>query len=367
MPTIQARGLTKRFGADVLAVDHLDFDAIPGGVTGFLGPNGAGKTTTLRMVLGLVTPTSGTVLVDGLRYRDLPHPTNRVGASLEASGFHPARTARNHLKIIATMAGLPFSRVEECLDLVGLSEVGNRKVGGFSLGMRQRLELARSLLGKPDILVLDEPANGLDPQGIAWLRDFLRFYASEKPPSAGDGRIVIVSSHLLSEAQLIVDDVIVLTAGRLAAQGKLSDLLGGTKRSVRVCTPDADRLVQALRAANLPAVMQDGYVVCEGVTPEQVGPIMVENRIEVHEMVSSTESLESLFFSLTGGESVEPGQMAPLGDYRRFNDGPAAPPAATSAPVAPPAPSPAAGPVAPPAPSPAAGPAAGPGPVGGQT
>ncbi|MGO9581376.1 MAG: ATP-binding cassette domain-containing protein [Acidimicrobiales bacterium] len=385
MPTIQARGLTKRFGADVLAVDHLDFDAIPGGVTGFLGPNGAGKTTTLRMVLGLVTPTSGTVLVDGLRYRDLPHPTNRVGASLEASGFHPARTARNHLKIIATMAGLPFSRVEECLDLVGLSEVGDRKVGGFSLGMRQRLELARSLLGKPDILVLDEPANGLDPQGIAWLRDFLRFYATEKAPSAGDGRIVIVSSHLLSEAQLIVDDVIVLNAGRLAAQGRLSDLLAGTKRSVRVRTPDADRLVQALRAANLPAVMQDGYVVCEGVTPEQVGPVMVENRIEVHEMESSTESLESLFFSLTGGESAQPGPTAPMGDYRRFNDGPAAPSAPPPAVVSA-APSPAAGPAtdgsaagsatagpaagsaaagseAPPAPSPAAGPRPG----GGQT
>ena len=254
MPTIQARGLTKRFGADVLAVDHLDFDAIPGGVTGFLGPNGAGKTTTLRMLLGLVTPTSGSVLIDGHRYRDLPNPTMRVGAVLEASGFHPARTARNHLKLIATVAGLPFSRVDECLDLVGLSEVGDRAVGGFSMGMRQRLELARAMLGKPDILVLDEPANGLDPQGIAWLRDFLRLYASEGASRAGGGRIVIVSSHLLSEAQLIVDDVIVLTAGRLAAQGRLQDLLAGSKRSVRVRTPDAERLVQALHAAKLPAV-----------------------------------------------------------------------------------------------------------------
>ena len=321
MPTIQARGLTKRFGADVLAVDHLDFDAIPGGVTGFLGPNGAGKTTTLRMLLGLVTPTSGSVVIDGHRYRHLPHPTMRVGAVLEASGFHPARTARNHLKLIATTAGIPFSRVEECLDLVGLSESGNRRVGGFSMGMRQRLELARALLGKPDILVLDEPANGLDPQGIAWLRDFLRYYASEKV--AGGGRIVIVSSHLLSEAQLIVDDVIVLTAGRLAAQGRLADLLVGTKRAVRVRTPDAERLVQALQAASLPAAVRDGCVVCEGVAPETVGPIMVENRIEVHEMVSSTESLESLFFSLTGGEGMQVGHAAgPVGDYRRFNDAP---------------------------------------------
>ena len=348
MPTIQARGLTKRFGADVLAVDHLDFDAIPGGVTGFLGPNGAGKTTTLRMLLGLVTPTSGSVVIDGHRYRHLPHPTMRVGAVLEASGFHPARTARNHLKLIATAAGIPFSRVEECLDLVGLSESGDRRVGGFSMGMRQRLELARALLGKPDILVLDEPANGLDPQGIAWLRDFLRFYASEKPAEPEGGRIVIVSSHLLSEAQLIVDDVIVLTAGRLAAQGRLADLLVGTKRAVRVRTPDAERLVQALQAAGLPAAVRDGYVVCEGVAPETVGPIMVENRIEVHEMVSSTESLEALFFSLTGGEGKQVGHAAgPVGDYRRFNDGPAASstPPDSPAPAAPPTPPPSAGPI----------------------
>ena len=322
MPTIQARGLTKRFGAQVLAVDHLDFDALAGGVTGFLGPNGAGKTTTLRMLLGLVTPTSGTVLVDGHRYRDLSHPTRRVGAVLEASGFHPARTARQHLRVVATMAGIPFSGVEECLDLVGLSESANRKVGGFSMGMRQRLELARALLGKPDILVLDEPANGLDPQGIAWLRDFLRFYASETTAGSSEGRVVVVSSHLLSEAQLIVDDVIVLTAGRLAAQGRLVDLLAGSKRAVRVRTPDADRLVQALRDANIPAKFSDGYVVVEGATPEQVAPVMVETRILVYEMTSTTESLESLFFSLTGGEPAMAGRpAAQMGEYRPFNEG----------------------------------------------
>ncbi len=325
MATIQARGLTKRFGAAVVAVDHLDFDAIPGGVTGFLGPNGAGKTTTLRMLLGLVTPTSGTVLVDGHRYRDLPEPTKRIGAVLEASGFHPARTARQHLKVVATMAAIPFARVEECLELVGLSEAGDRKVGGFSMGMRQRLELARALLGKPDILVLDEPANGLDPQGIAWLRDFLRFYATETVAGSGGGRIVIVSSHLLSEAQLIVDDVIVLTAGRLAAQGRLVDLLAGSARAVRVRTPDADSLVQALQAANIPAALRDGFVVADGATPEQVAPVMVDNRIRVYEMVSSTESLESLFFSLTGGEPAMAGQpAAPMGDYRHLDEGAAA-------------------------------------------
>jgi ABC-2 type transport system ATP-binding protein len=345
MPLIQARGLTKRFGPDVLAVDHLDFDASPGGVTGFLGPNGAGKTTTLRMLLGLVTPTSGSVLIDGHAYRDLPNPTARVGAVLEASGFHPARTARNHLKLIATVAGIPFSRVDECLDLVGLAEARDRAVGGFSMGMRQRLELARALLGKPDILVLDEPANGLDPQGIAWLRDFLKWYAAERSDKGDDGRIVIVSSHLLSEAQLTVDDVIVLAAGRLAAQGKLQDLLAGTRQSVRVRTPDADRLVEALHAAHLPASVRDGYVVSEGATPEAVGPIMVENRIEVHEMASSSESLESLFFQLTSGEGMHPGYAAGLmGDYKQFTDGPSAapPPAPAPPPSPPPAPAPSA-------------------------
>ena len=230
MPTIQARGLTKRFGGDVLAVDHLDFDAIPGGVTGFLGPNGAGQDHHPADAARPGDPhrrvRSSSTAID---YRHLPNPTMRVGAVLEASGFHPARTARNHLRLIATVAGIPFTRVDECLELVGLADAGNRKVGGFSMGMRQRLELARALLGQPDILVLDEPANGLDPQGIAWLRDFLKWYASEDADKADGGRIVIVSSHLLSEAQLTVDDVIVLAGGRLAAQGKLADLLAGTE------------------------------------------------------------------------------------------------------------------------------------------
>ncbi len=324
MPTIQARALTKRFGS-VLAVDHLDFEAEPGGVTGFLGPNGAGKTTTLRMLLGLVTPTSGSVLIDGKRYRDLPSPAKQVGAVLEASGFHPARTADNHLKAIATAAGVPFTRVDECLELVGLTEARKRKVGGFSLGMRQRLDLARAMLGQPDILVLDEPANGLDPQGIAWLRDFLRWYAAKGSDGNADGRIVIVSSHLLWEAQQTVDDVIVLAAGRLAAQGKLADLLEGAGRSVRVRTPDAERLVAALQAAQLAARLRDGYVVCDGSTPEAVGHIMLENRIEVHDMTSSSESLESLFFQLTGGEGMQAGHgAAPMGDFRSPPGGEAA-------------------------------------------
>jgi ABC-2 type transport system ATP-binding protein len=304
VPQIEARGLTKVFRGGVRAVDHLDFDARPGAVTGFLGPNGAGKTTTLRMLLGLVTPTAGSVRIDGVTYRHLPHPTERVGAVLESSGFHPARSARSHLRLIATAAGIDRRRVDECLEQVGLSDAADRRVGGFSMGMRQRLELARALLGEPDILVLDEPANGLDPQGIAWLRDFLRWYATSDSGKGDGSRIVIVSSHLLAEAQQTVDDVIVLSRGRLAGQGKLSDLLAGSGGTIRVRTPDTDRLLSALGSAAITASVRDGAVVVEGATPEAVGRLMVENRIEVHEMVSTTESLESVFFELTGGERI---------------------------------------------------------------
>lgn len=319
MTTIKARGLTKRFGRSVLAVDHLDFDVAPGGVTGFLGPNGAGKTTTLRMLLGLVTPTSGTVLIDGETYEHMHAPSKMVGAVLEASGIHPARTARNHLKLIATVAGIPYARVDECLELVGLADAGNRRAGGFSMGMRQRLELARALLGNPDILVLDEPSNGLDPQGIVWLRDFLKWYASEGTDQGGEGRIVLISSHLLAEAQLTADNVIILAAGRVAAQGSLQELLAGTNRTVRVRTPDPDRLMQALGTAHLTAKVEDGYVVCEGATTETVGRIMLERRILVLDMRSDSESLESLFFSLTEGDGSHPTHgAAPMGDFKQF-------------------------------------------------
>jgi ABC-2 type transport system ATP-binding protein len=213
------------------------------------------------------------------------------------------------------------------------------------MGMRQRLELARALLGQPDILVLDEPANGLDPQGIAWLRDFLKWYATDTTATTDGGRIVIVSSHLLSEAQLTVDDVIVLAGGRLAAQGKLSDLLAGTRRAVRVRTPDAERLMQALQAAQLPAALDGGDVVSEGTSPETMGRLMVENRIEVHEMTSTTESLESLFFELTGGEGMHPGHGAGLmGDYRSAVAPPPTPPPPPPSPPPPSAPPPSAPP-----------------------
>jgi ABC-2 type transport system ATP-binding protein len=256
------------------------------------------------MLLGLVAPTSGSAFVNGRSYHDLADPTRTVGGVLEASGFHPARTARNHLRIIGTVAAIDSGRVDEVLELVGLGSDGDRKVGGFSLGMRQRLELARALLGDPQVLILDEPANGLDPQGIAWMRGFLRWYASQ-------GRIVLVSSHLLAEAAQTVDRVIILAGGRLVAEGPLDQLLQGATTTVRVRTPDAERLVGLLEdaAASGPvdhaptSVRLEGpdVVLAEGTTAETVGPLMARAGIVVYEMTSSGESLEQLFFDLTEG------------------------------------------------------------------
>jgi len=330
------RALTKRFG-DVLAVDDLSFSVEPGQVTGFLGPNGAGKTTTLRMLLGLVTPTSGTALVNGVAYRDLPDPTRTVGAVLEASGFHPARTARNHLRIVATVAGIDFARVDEVLELVGLGPDANRKVGGFSLGMRQRLELARAVLGEPQVLMLDEPANGLDPQGIAWIRGFLRWYASS-------GKVVLISSHLLAEAAQTVDEVLILARGRLVAHGPLSELLQGATTTVRVRTPDAARLVSILQAAGpeagRPRLEGPDVVVAEGTKAEIVGPLMAQNGIVVLETTSSGESLEQLFFEMTEGAHMggHPMGQSPAGPVQGFPPPPPPPPPPPAAPGRSPAP-----------------------------
>ncbi|MGW7525918.1 ABC transporter ATP-binding protein [Streptomyces sp. NPDC054783] len=211
-------GLTKRYGA-VTAVDSLTFEVEPGVVTGFLGPNGAGKTTTLRMLLGLVTPTAGRALIDGLRYAELDQPRWVVGAVLEATGFHPGRRGRDHLRILAEAGGIPRSRVEEVLDRVGLAEAADRRVGGYSLGMRQRLGLASALLGDPRVLILDEPANGLDPAGMAELRELLRDLAAE-------GRTVLMSSHVLSEVEQTVDRVVIVASGTLRYTGPLADLTG---------------------------------------------------------------------------------------------------------------------------------------------
>jgi ABC-2 type transport system ATP-binding protein len=219
MATIHVHGLVKRFGP-VAAVDGLSFDVQPGTVTGFLGPNGAGKTTTLRMLLGLVNPDAGTATIDGRAYRELPEPLHQVGAVLEASSFHPGRTARAHLRIQALAADADPSRAEDVLDLTGLADAADRRIGGFSLGMRQRLGLATALLADPEVLILDEPANGLDPEGVRWLRDLLRGFAAE-------GGTVLVSSHQLAEVAQTVDSVVIVDHGRLVAQGPVADLTAG--------------------------------------------------------------------------------------------------------------------------------------------
>jgi ABC-2 type transport system ATP-binding protein len=286
--------LTKRFGA-TLAVDGLSFKAEPGRVLGFLGPNGAGKTTTLRTLLGLTIPTSGSATVDGRPYRELSDPVQVLGAVLEGPQFHPGRTGRNHLRVLASAAGLPTGRVDEVLKLVELDGAGGRRVKGYSLGMRQRLSLAGALLGDPRGLVLDEPANGLDPQGIRWLRDFLRARAAE-------GRTVLISSHVLSEVAQTVDEVVVVSRGRLIAQGTVDELTAGAGGAVWVRSPGRDRLREALRAKDLaPEDGQGGWLSIPGATLEVVGDTAAENGIAVHELYRQSQSLEDVFLELTRG------------------------------------------------------------------
>ncbi len=285
-------GLTKMFGT-VKAVDDLTFSVSPGVVTGFLGPNGAGKTTTLRCLLGLLAPTAGTATIGGLAYRDLEDPIGTVGAALEASSFHPGRSAQAHLEVMAIGAGIDPARARDVLTLVGLSEVAGKRTGGFSLGMRQRLALAAALLGDPRVLVLDEPANGLDPAGIAWLRDFLRALAHE-------GRTVLISSHVLSEVQQTVDDVVVMSQGRLVRQGTL-DELGGGPRDVLVRTPEPDKLREALAVTSMTASgpEEDGLVRVSGGTTEQVGHAAYVGGVELHELTAEASQLERVFLELT--------------------------------------------------------------------
>src|SRR5580698_31738 len=263
---IEFSGITKHFGP-VLAVDHLTFTVQPGRVTGFLGPNGSGKTTTLRMLLGLVHPSAGTATIGGRNYASLENPSSTVGAVLEATSFHPARRARTHLRMVARAGGHDDKRADEVLDLVGLRADAKRKVGGFSMGMRQRLELATALIGDPPVLILDEPSNGLDPQGIAWLRDFMRYLA-------GEGRTVLVSSHLLAEMAQTIDDAIIVSFGQLKAHGTLSEITAGMAGLVmRARTPEADRLCTVLAQANVAfRRLTTQEVAMDGVRPEQVGP-----------------------------------------------------------------------------------------------
>jgi ABC-2 type transport system ATP-binding protein len=292
---LEVRALTKRFGG-VLAVDDLSFTVPPARVTGFLGPNGAGKTTTLRCLLGLVRPTSGEVLVGGRPYRELDRPLRVVGAALEAASFHPGRSARDHLKFLAQAADISVPRVDEVLTTVGLAEFSGRRVGNFSLGMRQRLGLAQALLGDPAVLILDEPANGLDPAGIAWLRGFLRALAAE-------GRTVLVSSHVLSEVQQTVDDVVVIADGRLVTQGPLAEL-ERSQASVLVRAPDRDRLAVALREARPQSpVTEDGAdaLHVSGWSTAEIGSLAHRQGLELHELANEAGDLERLFLELTQG------------------------------------------------------------------
>ncbi|HEY0639094.1 MAG TPA: ABC transporter ATP-binding protein [Pseudonocardiaceae bacterium] len=294
---IEATSLTKRYGR-TLAVDNLSFSVEPGRVTGFLGPNGAGKSTTMRMILGLDRPTSGDVRIDGKHYRDLKDPLRTVGALLDAKWVHPNRSARAHLQWLARSNGIPKKRVDEVLDIVGLSSVAGKNAGGFSLGMSQRLGIAATLLGDPQVLLFDEPVNGLDPEGILWIRKFMHSLADE-------GRTVFVSSHLLSEMSLTATHLIVIGRGRLISQGttqEFVDQAGGS--TVRVRGRELDKLHNALVEAGH-APRQDGEtLVISGMAMEDVGELAATSGAVLHELSSQRGSLEEAFMQLTG-EDVE--------------------------------------------------------------
>lgn len=290
---IVVAGLSKQFRA-VRAVDNLSFTVEPGTVTGFLGPNGAGKTTTLRMVLGLVEPTTGIATIGGTEYQHLAHPLRIVGASLEASSFHLARTGRNHLRIMAAAAGLPERRADEVLELVGLTPAAKRKVKGYSLGMKQRLALASALLGDPHVLVLDEPANGLDPEGIRWLRNFLRGLATQ-------GRTVLVSSHLLAEVAQTVNDVVIIAQGRSVRQGKVADLIAEAHSFVRIRTSQVEELIRILGDKAQMRRTGPTELCIDNMTSGEVGKIAYGAGLAIDELTTVQSDLEEVFLRLTRG------------------------------------------------------------------
>ena len=289
---IEVEGLTKRFGS-TLAVDDLTFSVQPGKITGFLGPNGAGKSTTMRVILGLVRPTAGRTAVLGAQYRELSDPVRRVGVLLETFDAHPGRSGRNHLRVLAVAGGIPRSRVEEVLALVDLREAGKRRVKGYSLGMRQRLGLAAALLGDPEVLVLDEPANGLDPQGIRWLRDFLRALA-------GEGRTILISSHVLSEVAQTVDEVVIIHRGKLIQQAAMADVEAMAAGATTVRSPAADRLAALLAESGIDATAAGDGRLAVVAPPERVGEIAAAHGIVLHELSVERASLEEIFLELTG-------------------------------------------------------------------
>jgi ABC-2 type transport system ATP-binding protein len=295
---IEAIGLTKRYGRTV-AVDDLSFTVQPGRVTGFLGPNGAGKSTTMRMILGLDRPTAGRVLIDGKPYTELHRPLRTVGALLDAKWVHPNRSARAHLKWLAVSNGLPAGRVDAVLEAVGLTQVANKKAGGFSLGMSQRLGIAAALLGDPRVLLFDEPVNGLDPEGILWIRTFMQNLAAE-------GRTVLVSSHLLSEMALTASELVVIGKGKLISQGSTSEFIDrSTGNSVLVRSPQLFKLGPLLVDKGFTVRDgADGALSVSGATSDQIGDIAAANGVVLHELSPQRGSLEEAFMQLTG-DAVE--------------------------------------------------------------
>jgi ABC-2 type transport system ATP-binding protein len=298
MPVIEIHNLVKHYGA-IRAVDDLSFGVEAGTITGFLGPNGSGKTTTLRALLGLLTPTSGSATIGGRPYRALAAPLREVGAMLEAAA-HPSRSARDHLRILAAEASVPSTRVDEMLRLVELDGAAKRRVGGFSLGMRQRLGLAGALIGDPGVLVLDEPSNGLDPEGIRWLRDFLRSLAA-------DGRTILLSSHVLAEVAQTVDDVVVISSGRVVAHAPLDQLTARTSQQIRVRSAQPDALAAALHAGGLRTSARDGDgITITGTSQHAVAQLAFDHGIVVYEIAAEASSLEDVFFTLTNETTEEP-------------------------------------------------------------
>jgi ABC-2 type transport system ATP-binding protein len=295
---ITVESLTKRYGK-TLAVDDLSFEVRPGVVTGFLGPNGSGKSTTMRVIMGLDRPTSGRVAIEGHPYRDLPFPLHEVGALLDAKAFHPRRSALNHLRALAASNKIPFSRVDHVLEVVGLSHVARKRAGTYSLGMSQRLGIATAILGDPKIVLFDEPINGLDPEGIRWVRDFFKSLAA-------DGRTVLVSSHLMSEMALTADEVVVIGRGRLIRQAPITELTSSTTDAVAVTSPEAPRLAAALRAKKGLDVQElsPTSLLVNGTTAAAVGQAAHDEGVVLHELATQHASLEDIFMELTA-DSVE--------------------------------------------------------------
>lgn len=295
---IQAEHLTKRYG-ERLAVDDLSFTIHPGQVTGFLGPNGAGKSTTMRMIVGLDRPDSGSVIVDGRQYADLTAPLSHVGAVLDARAIQPSRSAYNHLRAIAATHGISNSRVDTVIDLAGLTPVAKKRVGGFSLGMGQRLGIAVALLGDPDVVILDEPANGLDPEGVRWVRNLLRGLADE-------GRTVLVSSHLMSEMEMTADHLLIIGRGRLIKDVSMEELRRTTEvEKVRVRAPEIEPLIRVLTGPGVSITSTEAQTIeISGVTAEAIGQTALDERIPLYELTPERPSLEEIFMKLTA-EAVE--------------------------------------------------------------